>query len=346
MVVIGERSHLAGRRSDPRITALEHVANRPIMHHVLDGLSEVSTDGWIVVGEAEILDEVEVSLRHYAHPLGCVDYVASGASSNIGTVLSQVAPLVGEAACILHPADGLLGSSAAIFASLYRGNGLDLVLLVPAPSDCDALETWDRLERGIPLAGSNDPRTAEVAVLGPGTLASAVRSGILDRGSHSLANLGRSLAASGASVETKRVDDWYQYSGEARELLELNRITLDRIVSDVPPGIRRSNRIEGQVRIDGGATVRSSVVVGPSVIGAAAIISDSYIGPYTAIGTGVRIEGSEIERSIVSPGADVLHVGARLVSSLVGRDTRVVRDFTLPRALRLWVGDGDEIALC
>jgi hypothetical protein len=42
----------------------------------------------------------------------------------------------------------------------------------------------------------------------------------------------------------------------------------------------------------------------------------------------------------------VMHVGGRLVSSLVGRDARVFRDFSLPRALRLWVGDGDEIALC
>ncbi len=63
-----------------------------------------------------------------------------------------------------------------------------------------------------------------------------------------------------------------------------------------------------------------------------------------------RVRGSrapgKIERSIISPGASVLNVGSRLTSSLVGRGTRVFRDFSLPRAVRLWVGEGDEVALC
>ncbi len=44
--------------------------------------------------------------------------------------------------------------------------------------------------------------------------------------------------------------------------------------------------------------------------------------------------------------ASVLHVGGRLVASIVGRHARVFRDFSVPRALRLQVGDGDEVALC
>ena len=58
------------------------------------------------------------------------------------------------------------------------------------------------------------------------------------------------------------------------------------------------------------------------------------------------IEGVEIERSIISPCARVMHVGARVVSSLVGRGAHVFRDFSLPRAMRLQVAEGDEVALC
>ena len=46
------------------------------------------------------------------------------------------------------------------------------------------------------------------------------------------------------------------------------------------------------------------------------------------------------------PGASITHIGGRLVGSVVGRDARVFRDFSLPRALRLNVGDGGEVALC
>ncbi len=92
--------------------------------------------------------------------------------------------------------------------------------------------------------------------------------------------------------------------------------------------------------------VKSSVIVGPVIIGAEAVISDSYIGPHTSIAERVRIEGAEVERSIVHADASVMHVGGRLVASVVGSRARIFRDFSVPRALRLHVGDGDEVALC
>ena len=92
--------------------------------------------------------------------------------------------------------------------------------------------------------------------------------------------------------------------------------------------------------------VKSSVIVGPVIIGEETTISDSYIGPHTAIGDRVQIEGAELERSIVHADASVIHVGGRLVASVVGRRAKVFRDFSVPRALRLHVGDGDEVALC
>jgi glucose-1-phosphate thymidylyltransferase len=142
------------------------------------------------------------------------------------------------------------------------------------------------------------------------------------------------------------VDGWHRYRGDGSELLALNRITLDRVAGSIPVSARRGNRIEGRVLIDRTATVRSSVITGPAVVGPDATVIDAYLGPYSSIGAGARIEGAEIERSIVAPGASVMHIGGRLVSSLVGREARIYRDFSLPRALRLWVGEGDQVALC
>ena len=92
--------------------------------------------------------------------------------------------------------------------------------------------------------------------------------------------------------------------------------------------------------------MRSSIIVGPTVIGAGATITDAYIGPYTSVGAGARIEGTEVERSIIGSDASILHVGGRIISSVVGRNARVFRDFSLPRAFRLDIGDGTEVALC
>jgi glucose-1-phosphate thymidylyltransferase len=92
--------------------------------------------------------------------------------------------------------------------------------------------------------------------------------------------------------------------------------------------------------------VESSVIIGPAIVGPGALVVESYIGPYTSIGAHAHIEGAEVERSIILAGASIMHVGGRLVASVVGRDARVARDFSLPRAMRLTVGDGGEVVLC
>ena len=74
-------------------------------------------------------------------------------------------------------------------------------------------------------------------------------------------------------------------------------------------------------------------------------MTDAYIGPYSSIGAGVVIEGTEIEHSIVLPEAELRFVGTRLESSVIGRGARIVRGFDLPGAIRVSVGDGAEVIL-
>jgi len=142
------------------------------------------------------------------------------------------------------------------------------------------------------------------------------------------------------------VQRWRHFTGDVLDLLDMNRTMLDELDSEVDAKAVDDNRFEGHIAIHPTASVTSSVIIGPVIVGADALITDSYIGPHTSIAERVRIEGAEIERSIVLADASVLHVGGRLVASIVGREARIFRDFSMPRALRLQVGDGDEVALC
>jgi glucose-1-phosphate thymidylyltransferase len=189
---------------------------------------------------------------------------------------------------------------------------------------------------------------AGVCVFGPGAFRHASSTAWRARNGSDLdlTGVAARIAEQGGTFQVLPVSGWRRYAGDPVDLLELNRIALDRMGHDVAPPSRDGNLIEGRVRIDEQASVRTSVIVGPAVIGPNATISDAYIGPYTSIGAGARIEGAEIERSIIAAGASITHVGSRLVASVIGRDARVFRDFSLPRAFRLRVGDGTEIALC
>jgi glucose-1-phosphate thymidylyltransferase len=331
-VIVVEQHRVRGPHR--RLTALEPVANRPIVQHVLEDLLSGGITSVVITGAADSLLDVREAVRESEGRFSSVDYVVCRGEVDLARALAAAAPVVGEAPCVVQPADGLLDVSSASFSELLRQSGADLVLLV-GPNAADL--------------GEPEPSSltchAEVAVFGPGAVAS-LTGDIRPEVPVDLNLAGRRIAERGGRVTLERVRAWRRYRGDGHDLLELNRAALDRLDPEVAIEFTRSNQIEGRVRIDPSATVRDSVIVGPAVIGPEALISHAYVGAYTSIGAGARLEGSEIERSIVAPGASITHVGGRLASSLVGPDARVFRDFSLPRALRLWVGEGDEVVLC
>jgi glucose-1-phosphate thymidylyltransferase len=153
------------------------------------------------------------------------------------------------------------------------------------------------------------------------------------------------LASDGGSVALHTAHECWEYGGKLDVLLEANRLALDGIERDVGPRHLNGAQLQGRVCIHPTATVENATIRGPAVIGPGAIVRDAFVGPYTSIGAHAEIDGAEIEHSIVLPGASICFVGRRIEASVVGADARVTRDFTLPRAMRLRLGDSAEISL-
>ncbi len=329
-----------------RATSLQRVANRPILCHVLDALLDAGVLEVAVVAAPDASEEIAACIAHEVPAPMTVTHIAGEATG--ADVLRAVVDFLGQEPGILHRADGLLGQPLQpLMASLqeHRNEALLVVSdmggsqahlrLVPAPSP-DA----SGQESPPPVRG-----TACACMLAGGVLARVASDGS-PADLSDFASIVELLAGDGGSTQTFVARKWRHFTGDALALLDLNRTILDTLRSEATVTADSGNRFEGQIEIHPTACVTSSVIVGPVVIGAEAQISDSYIGPHTSIAERVRIEGAELERSIVLADASVLNVGGRLVASIVGRQARIFRDFSVPRALRLQVGDGDEVALC
>lgn len=98
--------------------------------------------------------------------------------------------------------------------------------------------------------------------------------------------------------------------------------------------------VDGEVvrLVEKPAEPASDLVRGPAVIGPGAQVVDSYIGPFTSVGAGATILASEVENSVLLEGVRLEGV-PRLVDSLIGRGTEVLRSGRSPRATRLLLGD-------
>ncbi|HVR04629.1 MAG TPA: hypothetical protein VMS02_01220 [Solirubrobacteraceae bacterium] len=334
---------------------LASVANRPVIAHVLDELHGAGVREALLAlpdGEGGELDarfaaELRACVEAKCPPGLTLGYLPFATPDGLQRGLAEAAALIGEAACLVHAADGLLAQPLAPLAALLRESSPDLVALVhPTPAGAGSIGLATR--RLLRLAGSREGGAVELAgvcLLGPGALRHVGGAGWCRDRALDLVPIAERLAAAGGELRVERIRGWRRAGGSTQDLLELNRIALDALCpTEAPPG--EGNRVEGNVEVHPTACVQSSTIVGPAIVGADALVLDSYIGPYTSIGAGARIEGAEVERSIVLQGASITHIGGRLVGSLVGREARIFRDFSLPRALRVTVGDGNEVALC
>jgi glucose-1-phosphate thymidylyltransferase len=346
VVVFGDTPGQNGRSfGSTHVPGLEYVANRPIAHHVLDALLAAGVEHVVVSGPSDLLIDVRASLAHYGVRLPRLEYAICPERSDTVTALRAAAPFIGAAPCVVHFGDGLLSEPLRTHIDFLHRNSLDLILLAPAPATNGSATAFSRTQPDAPRGEGDAAGEAAIAVFGPGALQDACHSS-QEPQPLALEGIAHRLADQGRHVQVCAAAGWRRYQGNPKDLLEVNRLALDRLVPRPRLDEEPENRIEGCVHIDPTASVTASVIVGPVIVGEGAEIENAYIGPYTSIGAGARIEGVEIERSIISPGASVTHVGARLVSSLVGRGAHVFRDFSLPRAMRLRVGEGDEIALC
>jgi glucose-1-phosphate thymidylyltransferase len=283
------------------------VANRPLIAHAVAGVRAAGARRTVLAGPRDHL----VSSRG----LTCLDLEPG---IGVAGALAAAAPALDGAAVLVHHGDALLLGGALPDAPV----ALDAVLVVP--------------EHGAAV-----PARSPAFLAGPDAARIAAE---LDPAAGAAALL-EALVAAGGRLTVRKLPGAWRYTGRAESLLDANRIVLDALEHRVSDADLSTARIEGRVTVHPTAVVERATIRGPAIVGAGASIIDAFVGPYTAIGDGVILEGAELENSIVFPGVRIRHVGPRIEASIIGVDASIGRDFALPAALRLRVGRGAEVTL-
>jgi glucose-1-phosphate thymidylyltransferase len=153
------------------------------------------------------------------------------------------------------------------------------------------------------------------------------------------------LIDKGYVVNSHVVDGWWKDTGKLEDILDANRMILSELEESLESTPDADSEVHGTLRLEKNVIVRGSVLRGPCVIGSGAEIIDSYIGPFTSIGPGTTVIGSEIENSIILGDCTIRDIGSRIGSSLIGRNVTVEKSGKPPRAYKLMVGDNSNIIL-
>jgi len=352
LVVVGRRRGAAPTPCPPGSTVpfeLLPVGNRLVVFHTLDWLDAAGIREVALLVDRRLVRPVRervVAANDWSLRVSCLPHNLEG---GLGAAFRAAEDVLAGDAFLLHLGDTLARTPAAALTGRAPLGEDDAVLFLDGGLNPESSGIVDlargRLANIVPgLAPRSPGALAGVALFGGGAVAATRELPAASDCELEILSAAERLSASGGRVEAHTLGDWWRFRGQQDALLDANRFVLEgmapRPVARALPGCN----IQGNVSIHDSAMIKSTTIRGPAIIGADARLTDAYIGPYSSIAEGVVVEGAEIEHSIVLPGARISYLSGRLEASVIGAGAKVFRDFKLPKALRLRVGEGAEVS--
>jgi len=308
------------------------------------------TDIGIVVGDTA--SEIEEAVGDGTKFGAKVEYIPQEAPLGLAHAVKISRDFIGDDPFVMYLGDNLLSGGIDSFVEDFvKGNYDSQILLarVKNPSDFGVAE----LDGGRVVGLEEKPKKpkSDYALVGVYMFTSKIfeATGKIEpsgRGELEITDAIQYLIDQKYVVNSHIVEGWWKDTGKLEDMLDANRMILTAAQSSrVESEQLKDSEIHGHVQLDAGASARNSVLRGPCIVGEGAAIVDSYVGPFTSIGPGSRIERSEIENSIVMENCTITDIGNRIDGSLIGKNVKITKRDKPPRNYGFMVGDNSEITV-
>jgi glucose-1-phosphate thymidylyltransferase len=326
------------------------VANKPVLFYGIEALVEAGITEIGIVIAPETGQEIRDAVGDGSALGAGVTYIEQEAPLGLAHALLTAEDFLGQSPFVMYLGDNLLRDGIVELAEAFRASQPEALILLTKVADPTAYGVaeldGERVVRLIekPSEPPSDLALVGVYMFSPAIFAAAHSIEPSARGELEITDAIDALIDGGKRVESHIVRGWWKDTGRLEDMLEANRLVLEDLETRVE-GELVDSEVEGRVVIEKGARLERSRVRGPAVIAAGASLTDSYVGPYTAIGPDVIVSGSEIEHSIVLAGSRIESLPARMEASLLGKDVSLTRSDGVPKTMQFLVGDHAEISI-
>jgi glucose-1-phosphate thymidylyltransferase len=359
----------AGTRLRPithtRAKQLVPVANKPILFYGLESIADAGiTEVGMIVGDTAA--EIRAAVGDGSAWGLNVTYLPQSAPLGLAHCVLIAREFLGDDDLVMYLGDNLLQENLAGFVGRFeadkvRARAPMLTEAAPAPPAARILLTrvsdpgrfgvavLDADSRVVRLVEKPVDPPSDLALVGVYIFDARIHEAVASiapspRGELEITDAIQWLIDQGHGVSSEILKGWWIDTGKLTPLLEANRLVLETFERRIDGVVDDTSQLDGRVVIEAGATVLRSHVRGPVVVGAGTAVTDSFLGPFTAIGRDCRVERSEIEHSVILDHCVVVDAG-RLEDSLLGHHVEVVCSERKPRATRLMVGDHSVVDL-
>jgi glucose-1-phosphate thymidylyltransferase len=328
------------------------VGNRPILFHVLDNLKKAAVTEVGIVISPETGNAVREAVGKGQLWGMNIEYILQSEPLGLAHAVKVAQPFLGADSFVMYLGDNLIGSGISDYRGRFeRSDAQASILLkeVENPSSFGIAEV-DSQQRVVRLVEKPKEPKSNLALVGIYFFTSAIHEAISRispswRGEFEITDAIQKLLDAGGEVLSERMDSWWLDTGKKDDLLTANTVVLDewvtrRIEGEIDP----RSQVTGRVQLGRRSRVINSTVRGPVVLGENVLVENSFIGPYTSIGSGCRIVSSVLEHCVLLENARIEQVD-RLEDSLIGKNSVVLKDDKVHEAYRLMIGDDSEVQL-
>jgi glucose-1-phosphate thymidylyltransferase len=327
------------------------VANKPVLFYGIEAMAAAGIREVGIIIAPETGDEIRAAAGDGSQFGVSITYVVQDEPAGLAHAVLTAEPFLGSSPFVMYLGDNLLQGGMEDLVDAFREHEPEaLILLTPVPDPQNYGVAELGPDGGVLRLVEKPPEPAtDLALVGVYMFTALIHEAARaiepsPRGELEITDAIQWLVDGGRRVEPHIVRGWWKDTGRLDDMLEANRLILDTLVRSVH-GSLLDAQIDGRVVVEEGAVLERATVRGPAIIGAGAVVRDSYIGPYTAIGRNCVIERAEVEHSILLEGSSVRGLDGRMESSLLGRDVAIYRGDRQPRAYRFMVGDKSEIGI-
>ncbi|WP_030603317.1 glucose-1-phosphate thymidylyltransferase [Streptomyces achromogenes] len=326
------------------------VANKPILFYAIEALVAAGiTELGVVVGDTE--REIRAAVGDGSRFGARVTYIAQDRPRGLAHAVLVSRDFLADDDFVMYLGDNILISGITDVVARFRRERPAAGILLTKVADPRQFGVVELSPDGqvVRLTEKPEHPRSDLALVGVYLFSPAVHEAVRSvpvsaRGELEITDAVQWLVDHGHTVRPTVVTGYWKDTGNVADTLEVNRTILETLAPEVLGSVDSSSELVGRVRIERGASVVRSRIVGPAVIGANTVVADSYIGPSTSVADDCRITGSELEFSIVLNRSVIDGVG-RIEASLIGRDARVRRAGKVPRAHRLVLGDHSNVQI-